>query len=566
MTSSVWDDDGSDAIGVVVPGPGITSITSVGDGEEVVAGVNDVTGAATFKTIVAGNRIALTATETELEIGYTGDPVYTVDNASTSYYFTAAADQVDFTIPEEVTLDTVHAFVNGLKLLKTIDFSVNVDTNVVTLVAPCGGGERVEFIVSGAFIVEYDMNPLAELIVEATTLATGEDATANFNLATNTLSLGLPRGPQGVGFVWRNDWSYLQTYSVNDVVACFGRIWISIHADNTNKVPGNEPAYWQLYIRTPHFAGSWADDVQYYVNDIVYHAATKSTWIAKFDNIDSEPILTVDWSVLAVSGVDGDTGTAGNGIADISRTSGTGAPGTIDTYTITYTDATTDTFTVYNGANGAGDVVGPAAATDGNIVLFNGTTGKLVKNSAVAPSSFATSGHNHDATYAPIAKGVTNGDSHDHNGGDGGTIAYGSISGTPDLSVYAKKSADADVDMNDYKVANVKTVGFTGYDNGSKSSSFTLDLNNGQRQKVTFTGSGALTITLTAPSEPGTYKINMVNAGLRTITFAHTSGSPVLRKQGGTALSAFTSSGTDLLILDWDGTDYFISQSLNWKA
>lgn len=36
-----------------------------------------------------------------------------------------------------------------------------------------------------------------------------------------------------------------------------------------------------------------------------------------------------------------------------------------------------------------------------------------------------------DLRYAPIAKGVTNGDSHGHNGGDGGTIAYSTLSGTP---------------------------------------------------------------------------------------------------------------------------------------
>lgn len=34
-----------------------------------------------------------------------------------------------------------------------------------------------------------------------------------------------------------------------------------------------------------------------------------------------------------------------------------------------------------------------------------------------------------DSIFAPIAKGVTNGDSHDHNGGDGSQIAYSSLSG-----------------------------------------------------------------------------------------------------------------------------------------
>lgn len=36
-----------------------------------------------------------------------------------------------------------------------------------------------------------------------------------------------------------------------------------------------------------------------------------------------------------------------------------------------------------------------------------------------------------DAVYAPLATGVTNGDTHDHVGGDGATIAYGGLSGIP---------------------------------------------------------------------------------------------------------------------------------------
>ena len=36
--------------------------------------------------------------------------------------------------------------------------------------------------------------------------------------------------------------------------------------------------------------------------------------------------------------------------------------------------------------------------------------------------------------YAPASQGVTNGNSHDHLGGDGGQIAYSSLSGLPTLS------------------------------------------------------------------------------------------------------------------------------------
>lgn len=54
------------------------------------------------------------------------------------------------------------------------------------------------------------------------------------------------------------------------------------------------------------------------------------------------------------AGEKGETGETGNGIASIERTSGTGAAGTTDTYTITMTDGSTTTFQVYNGADGQG--------------------------------------------------------------------------------------------------------------------------------------------------------------------------------------------------------------------
>lgn len=50
---------------------------------------------------------------------------------------------------------------------------------------------------------------------------------------------------------------------------------------------------------------------------------------------------------------DGADGDPGRGIKSIARTSGNGAAGTVDTYTITYTDNTTGTFQVRNGSNGA---------------------------------------------------------------------------------------------------------------------------------------------------------------------------------------------------------------------
>lgn len=59
------------------------------------------------------------------------------------------------------------------------------------------------------------------------------------------------------------------------------------------------------------------------------------------------------------------TGADGRGIVSITRTSGDGAPGTIDTYTIAYTDNTTSTFSVTNGK------IGPEGRGISNISLIS---------------------------------------------------------------------------------------------------------------------------------------------------------------------------------------------------
>ena len=79
-----------------------------------------------------------------------------------------------------------------------------------------------------------------------------------------------------------------------------------------------------------------------------------------------------------------------------------------------------------------GDLVGPAGATDGAIPLYDGATGKLLKDSIYTPASFAVA-----------AKGVTNGDSHDHNGGDGAAIVAAATSFGATAKVLGRKTAGA---------------------------------------------------------------------------------------------------------------------------
>lgn len=63
-----------------------------------------------------------------------------------------------------------------------------------------------------------------------------------------------------------------------------------------------------------------------------------------------------------------------------------------------------------------------------NVHSIAGTTGLQA-----ALDSKSETYHTHDAAYAPVAKGVTNGDTHDHSGGDGAQIAYSELSGLPPL-------------------------------------------------------------------------------------------------------------------------------------
>ena len=58
---------------------------------------------------------------------------------------------------------------------------------------------------------------------------------------------------------------------------------------------------------------------------------------------------------MAPRGIQGEVGPTGASVDRIERTSGTGAPGTTDTYTVYLTNGQTGgTFQVYNGSNGTG--------------------------------------------------------------------------------------------------------------------------------------------------------------------------------------------------------------------
>lgn len=91
-------------------------------------------------------------------------------------------------------------------------------------------------------------------------------------------------------------------------------------------------------------------------------------WVQQHYLLSSALPQAIDAALAAAKKGGAFDGADGRGIVSIARTSGNGAAGTTDTYTITYTDGTTSTYRVRNGANGAkgdkGDKGDPYELTD----------------------------------------------------------------------------------------------------------------------------------------------------------------------------------------------------------
>ena len=146
--------------------------------------------------------------------------------------------------------------------------------------------------------------------------------------------------------------------------------------------------------------------------------STPDEWIGIATNTSSSaPSSYTSYTWYKYKGDKGDTGDTGKGVSNItaSRTSGTGAPGTTDTYTatVTYTDSSTSsyTFQVYNGENGTGTGTVKAASYNGTVYNSVDGSGTLALNDIQAQHStitvtISTSDWN-NGTCTKTASGVT---------------------------------------------------------------------------------------------------------------------------------------------------------------
>lgn len=98
-------------------------------------------------------------------------------------------------------------------------------------------------------------------------------------------------------------------------------------------------------------------------------AGSTDTYTLTFTDA-STATLTVYNGANGSPGSSGAPGTDGRGIVSVTRTSGDGSAGSTDTYTITYTDASTSNFTVVNGSNGAPGPAGPGLPMGGATGTF----------------------------------------------------------------------------------------------------------------------------------------------------------------------------------------------------
>lgn len=119
--------------------------------------------------------------------------------------------------------------------------------------------------------------------------------------------------------------------------------------------------------------GTYNNSTQYYLFDLVNYNGT--SYFAKGNTLGNLPTNTEYWQVIAEKGNKGDTGetgATGNGISNITKT---GTSGLVDTYTITYTNGNTTTFTVSNG-KGISNIVktGSAGLIDNYRITYNDGT------------------------------------------------------------------------------------------------------------------------------------------------------------------------------------------------
>lgn len=194
---------------------------------------------------------------------------------------------------------------------------------------------------------------------------------------------------------------------------------------------------------------------------------------------------------------------------------------------------------------------------------FTTNTGTVTSVAQTVPTGFAISGSPVTSTgtlaitYDTGYQGYTTAEASKLSGIEAGADV---TDATNVVSALSGATLSGNLAVGDNHLTGVGTVGFTQeLDNGSKTTSFSIDFGTDQKQKVTLTAN-TMTLTLdTTFDRVGNYLLKIVNGGLATLTWASETGS--VYWAGGTA-PTLTSSGTDIVSFYYDGTNWYGVASL----
>lgn len=97
------------------------------------------------------------------------------------------------------------------------------------------------------------------------------------------------------GITWRDVWSNVTTYAINDAVSYNGSVWICI-SSHTNQAPPNA-TYWNMVVDGFHFKGAWSGATAYIVNDVVVINST--TYVCILGHTNQIPPNATYWTIMA---------------------------------------------------------------------------------------------------------------------------------------------------------------------------------------------------------------------------------------------------------------------------
>ena len=236
------------------------------------------------------------------------------------------------------------------------------------------------------------------------------------------------------------------------------------------------------------------------VNDLIFY----NTYYYIVSAVNSSTVdCTVRVSIKGATGNNGTNGTNGTNGVGIASISKTGTSGKVDTYTITYTNSDTDTFTVTNGNDGANGTNG----TNGT----NGADGVGISNIAKTSSSGKV-----DTYTITLSNGTTK--TFTVTNGNDGTNGTNGTDGTDGIGItnIAKTGTSGLVDTYTITLSNGTTKTFT-VTNGAKG-------DTGATGQTGATGKGISSISKTGTSGlVDTYTITYSDN--TTSTFTVTNGS-----------------------------------------